>query len=343
MLDFLLLDGFDPDVGELAMRVAIKQNSADDPRFLRIKLRLGHSGDALQPLKRELSSHLRLPLPPLWDNGIKLIIHAIEEDLAKPDGRNPAVHTWVPTQILHPTDARRCTLNHPVEAQARIIYEWAQRLELNGEIGRATELLERMLILSPGNIHALRRLAILLRELGLIDEYLDITEQWTRSEPNEPEAFIRHAEALIYLERPKEALEICIQLLHTNPIHPLAHIGAAQAKSLLGGNPYPNLDAAVELDRSNTLLVLKESYDYRSITRKEYDVTYTQEMLTRLLNVTPAEVKTFVYKHHLPLAPSNGSISESELSLWVGIQNRYNLLPYGLHWSAPTPRSLPDI
>lgn len=343
MLDFLLMDGFDPDLGELALRVAIKQSSSDDPRFLRLKLRLGHNGDALQPIKRELSSHLRIPLPPLWERGIKLIIHAIEDDLARPDGRNPYVHTWVQTQILHPSDERRCTLNHSVEAQARIIFDWAQRLESNGEGGRAVELLERMLLLSPGNILALKRLAVLLRELGLIEEYLEITEQWARVEPDEPEAFIRYAEALIYLEKPKEALEVFQRLLGSNPMHPMAHLGAAQAKSLLGGNPYPHLDAAMELDRPIAVSVLKETFDYRSISYSTSEAAYTQDLLAGLLNVTPAEINTFVRKYHMPIASPNGSIHESELSRWVGIQNRYNLLPYGLHWSAPTPHSLPEI
>jgi tetratricopeptide (TPR) repeat protein len=304
---------------------------------------MGHGGDALQPIRRELSSHLRIPLPPLWERGIKLIIHAIEEDLARAEGRNPATHAWVQTQILHPSDERQCTLNHTVEAQAQIIYDWALRLESNGERGRATELLERMLLLSPGNALALRRLATLLRELGLIEEYLEISEQWIRAEPDEPEALIRQAEALIYLERPKEALEVFQKLLTSNPMHPMAHLGAAQAKSLLGGDPYPHLDAAMELDRPITVSVLKETFDYRTILHSAHEAAYTLDLLAGLLNVTPAEIKTFVNKHRLPLASPNSSIRESELSRWVGIQNRYNLLPYGLHWSAPTPRSLPEI
>ena len=35
------------------------------------------------------------------------------------------------------------------------------------------------------------------------------------------------------------------------------------------------------------------------------------------------------------------AIRETELTRWVGIQNRYQLLPAGLHWTAPTPRSVP--
>ena len=342
-LDFLLLDGFDPETGELALRVALTQNSPNDPRFLRLKLHLGRSGDPLQPLKRELSSHLRLPLPDLWERGMKLIIRAVEGDMSGPEGRNPAVHMWVQTQILHPTDERRSTLNHSIEDQAQILFDWAQRFEVNGEPARAAELLERVLLLSPGNVSALRRLSALLRELCLVEECLGITEQWLRLQPDEAEAIVRHAEALIYLERPGEALTVLQRLLQANPMHPMAHIGVAQAKSLLGGDPYAHLDAALELDRSVTISVLRETFDYRSLSHPVSETVYTSGELHGLLNITPAMLKTFVNKFNLPLDVSKGSIHESELSRWVGIQNRYNLLPYGLHWSAPTPRKLPEI
>jgi hypothetical protein len=342
-IDFLLLDGFDPDVGELALRVGIKQGSNEGPRFLRLKLPLGHDNDPLQPLRRELSTHMRIQLPALWERGIKLIIHAIEADLAGPQGRDPATHMWVKTQIMHPSDERRCTLNHTIETQARVLYEWAEKLEYNKELGRAAELLERVLLLQPGNVYAVKRLSGLLRELGLIEECLEVTEQWLRAEPEETEAIIRRAEALIYLERPKEALAIFLKLSRSNPMHPMAHLGVAQAKSLLGGNPYSYLDAALALDRATTMAVLKETFDYRSITHTDYDSVYSLELLTGLLNVTPAEIKAFVNKYHMPLRLPDGSIYESELSRWVGIQNRYNLLPNVIHWSAPTPRKLPEI
>jgi tetratricopeptide (TPR) repeat protein len=342
-LDFLLLDGFDPETGALALRVAITQISPEDPRFLRLRLHLGRRGDPLQPLRRELESHLRLPLPELWESGLKLIIHAVEEDLAQPNGRDPALHLWVQTQVMHPSDERRSTINHSLPEQAQIVFDWSQKLELNGEPARAAELLERMLLLSPGNTEALKRLSALLRELGMIEESLDITEQWSKLAPSEPESFVRHAEALLYLEKPKEALKVFQDLLLTNPMHPMAHIGAAQAKGFLGGDPYPHLDAALELNSPLTISVLKETFDYRAISHSIFEKVYPLSELPELLGVSLAELKTFMEKHQMPLNPNDGSIHESALSRWVGIQNRYNLLPSPLHWSAPTPRKLPEI
>jgi hypothetical protein len=343
MLDFLLFDGFDPESGELALRIAITHDGGDAPRFLRLKLQLGGSGDTLQPIKRELASHLKIPLPPLWERGIKLIIHAIEADLAAPNGRDPALHAWVQTQIMHPSDGRRSTINHTIEAQAQILYEWGQRLEASDEPGRATEIYERMLLLSPGNVGALRQLSALLRELGMIEECIEITEQWMRAEPQEPEAHIRRGEALIYAERPKDALEIFQNLLRLNPMHPMAHLGAAQAKSLMGGDPFPHLDAALELNRAIAISVMTETFDYRSLARHANEASYAMNELPRLLGVTPAEIKTFAKNHQLPISPDTESVRESELSRWVGVQNRYGLLPYPLHWTAPTPRKLPEI
>ena len=342
VLDFLLLDGFDPATGELALRVALAQTEPEDPRFLRLRLKLGHPGDPLQPLKRELATHLRLPLPAPWERGLRLVIHAIEEDMARPGGGAGSIHDWVKTQIMHPSDDRRSTLGHPMAEQARILFGWAERLESNGEPARAAELLERMLLLSPGNPHALRRLSALLRDLHLVEESLGVTEQWMGAEPEEAEAPIRHAEALLYLERPRDALRVLRALLQNNPMHPMAHIGAAQAKSLLGGDPYPHLDAAFELDGGFTEAVLKATFDYRALSHSANEASYTLPELQALLGVTRAELRTFAEERLMPLA-EDGSIHESDLSRWVGIQNRYNLLPYPLHWSAPTPRKLPDI
>jgi tetratricopeptide (TPR) repeat protein len=342
-LDFLLLDGFDPETGELALRVALSSDKPDVPRFLRMKLHLGRKGDPLQPLRRELTHHVRAPLPPLWERGLKLIVHALEEDMAGPGGRDPAKYLWVETQILHPSDERRCTINHSLEAQAQILFDWGLRLESNIDAPRAAELFERVLILSQGNPAALRKLSALLGELGLIEERLAITEQWMRFEPNEPEAFLKHGEALIYLDRPKEALSVFQGLLAASPLHPFAHLGAAQAKGLLGGDPYPHLDAAYELNSPLTAAVLKETFDYGSILHSENEAIYSFGQLPGLLGVTPAEIRAFSENHRLPLRPPAGSIRESELSLWVGVQNRYGLLPFGLHWSAPTPAKLPEI
>jgi len=343
MLDFILFDGFDPESGELALRIAVVQDAGDGPRFLRLKLQLGGSGDPLQPIRKELASHLRSALPPLWERGIKLVIQAIEADLVRPNGSNPALYAWVQTQILHPTDGRLSTINHTIEAQAQILYEWGQKLEASDEPGRAAEIYERLLLLSPGNVNALRQLSALLRELAMIEECLDITWQWMCAAPDEIEAYLRYAEALIYVERPDEALDIFQNLLNSNPMHAMAHIGAAQAKSLMGGDPFPHLDAAVELNAAMAHSVLRETFDYRSLAAHPNEPSYLMSELPKLLGIASAEIKTFAKNHQMPINPETESVRESELSRWVGAQNRYGLLPYPLHWSAPTPRKLPEI
>jgi hypothetical protein len=95
----------------------------------------------------------------------------------------------------------------------------------------------------------------------------------------------------------------------------------------------------MELDKAATVSVLQETFDYRVTTRRGDERGYAMDDLPALLGVSSAEVRTYVQERHLPLIGE--AVREVELTHWVGIQNRYQLLPAGLHWSAPTPRSLP--
>jgi tetratricopeptide (TPR) repeat protein len=338
-LRYLLLDGFDPETGELALRVSAHGGDAVGPQLLRLKLHLGRHGDALQPLRRELTNLVQMPLPQLWDRGLKLFIRAIEDELNQPEGRDARRYMWVQTQILHPTDERRSTLNHPVQRQVEILWDWAQRLDQEGDGARAMELVERLLLLSPKHRSALEWLSTLLRNQGMVEEMLDVTERWLAVEPNNPAALLRRGEALVYLEQPRDAMDAFQAILKSNPLHAVEHLGAAQAASLQGGDPFPHLDAAMELDKAVTLSVLQETFDYRVITRRGEERGYALADLPTLLGVSSAEVRTYVQECHLPL--SGEAVREIELTHWVGIQNRYQLLPNGLHWTAPTPRSLP--
>jgi hypothetical protein len=342
-LHYLLLDGFDPDTGELGLRVRVDSELPGETRFLRLKLHLGRSGDPLQPLRRELQTHVQMPIPPLWDRGLKIVIRAIEDELATPEGRNPARYTWVQTQLLHPTEERRGTLNHPVARQADILWDWAQRAEKEGGDAQAIELLERMLLLAPQHVSALAWLCSLLRRQSMIEELAEVSERLLLLTPASPEALLMHGEAMLHLQRNAEAGESFARLLKANPVHPLGHLGAAQARSLAGGDPCPHLDAALELDRAATLSVLRETFDYRILAPPPRENTYPLDVLPILLGVSPGEAETFCRERGLPVTGPAGSVRETELSRWVTIQNRYQLLPMGLHWLAPTPRHIPEL
>ena len=342
-LHYLLLDGFDPDTGELALRVRVDGETEGETRFLRLKLHLGRSGDPLQPLRRELQTHVQMPIPPLWDRGLKIVIRAIEDELATPEGRNPARYTWVQTQLLHPTEERRGTLNHPVARQADILWDWAQRAEKEGGDAQAIELVERMLLLAPQHVSALAWLCSLLRRQSMIEELAEVSERLLLLTPASPEALLMHGEAMLHLQRNAEAGESFARLLKANPVHPLGHLGAAQARSLASGDPCPHLDAALELDRAATLSVLRETFDYRILAPLPRENTYPLDVLPILLGVSPGEADTFCRERGLPVTGPAGSVRETELSRWVTIQNRYQLLPMGLHWLAPTPRHIPEL
>lgn len=342
-LHYLLLDGFDPETGELALRVGAFEEETREPQTLRLKLHLGRATDPLQPLRRELQTHVQMPVPPLWDKGLKIIIRAIEDELVAEPGRQPHRYAWVRTQILHPTDVRRGTLNHPVNRQAEILWDWAQRFDQDGDCIRALELYERMLLLAPQHLPALSRLSSLLRQMGMIEEMLLVAGRWVKANPEDPDALLRQGEALLHLERHKEAMEAFSAVLKINPVHPLAHLGAAQAKSFAGGDPCPHLDAALELDREATLSVLRETFDFRVLLPIPAETIYSLDELPGLLGVSPGEAKAFIRERGLPTASSGDALREPELSRWVLIQNRYQLLPVGLHWLAPTPRHIPEL
>jgi len=342
-LQYLLLDGFDPDTGELALRVRVETDPPAELRFLRLKLHLGRTGDPLQPLRRELQTHVQMPVPPLWDRGLKTVIRAIEDELGAPGGRDPGRYTWVCTQLLHPSDERRGTLSHPVARQAEVLWDWAQRAEQEQDDAHAIELLERLLLLTPNHRSALDNLAALLRKAGMVEELLEITDRILAQDPRNAESLLHRGECLINLGRSLEAGEAFAKLLKTNPVHPLAHLGAAQARSLGGQDPFPHLDAALELNREATLSVLRETFDFRILAPAFNENTYPFEVLPALLGVTGAEVQAFCAERGLPVTGPGTTVRETELSRWVNIQNRYQLLPMALHWLAPTPRHIPEL
>jgi len=342
-LHYLLLDGFDPDTGELALRVGAFEEESREAQVLRLKLHLGRNTDPLQPLRRELQTHVQMPVPPLWDKGLKIIVRAIEDELATEPGRQPQRYLWVRTQILHPTDERRGTLNHPVARQSEILWDWAQRFDQDGDALRALELYERMLLLAPQHLPALARLTALLRQQGMIEEMLSVADRWLQAKPLEPEALLRRGEALLHLERFRDAQEAFEAVLKQHPVHPLAHLGAGQAKSYGGGDPLPHLDAALELNREATLSVLRETFDFRVLVSIPGESTYPLEDLSAVLGVSPGEVKAFIRERGLPATAPGERVRECELSRWVTLQNRYQLLPMGLHWRAPTPRHIPEL
>ncbi len=342
-LHYLLLDGFDPDTGVLALRVALHEDDGSEDRILRLKLYLGHSEDPLAPLRQALQTHAFAPLPELWSRGLKIIIRALEDEMATPEGRQETRYRWVATQVLHPTDLRRSTLTHPVARQADILWDWAQRFDREGDALRAMDFFERLLILAPHHQPAIARLCALLRDHGFIEEALGLADRWLQLQPDHPDALLRKGEALLHLERIPEARAAFEAILKTNPVHPLAHLGAAQARSLAGGDPCPHLDAALELDADVTRSVLRETFDYRVRVPLPHETLYALEELPELLGVSPAEVQDFLAHRGLPASGPEGRVRESELNRWVTLQNRYQLLPMGLHWIAPTPRHIPEL
>lgn len=342
-LRFLILDDFDPDTGELALRVAFQPGEEPGLELLRLRLHLGRPGNPLEPLSRELRTHVQMPVPPLWEHGLKTIVHAIEDELAAPEGRNPLRYLWVRTQLLHPADPARSTPNHPVQRQVEVLRAWASRLDQDRQSLRAAEILDRLLLLAPKDVASLAYLASFFRSQGMAEEMAAVAERWLKAEPGRLEARLRHGEALLRLGRAQEARAAFEAVLKVHPVHLLAHVGMAQALGLLGGNPFPHLDAAQELDPAAAASVLRETFDYRLLNPPAGDRLHDLEALPPLLGVSGAEVQDYLQYLGLPRTGPEGRVRESELARWAGVMNRYALLPGGLNWAAPTPRRLPEL
>jgi tetratricopeptide (TPR) repeat protein len=323
--------------------VAFQAGPETSLELIRLRLHLGRPGNTLEPLIRELRTHVQMPLPPLWEHGLKTIVHAMEEELANPDGRNPLRYLWVRTQLLHPAEAARSTPNHSVAGQVEILRDWAHRLDQEGQFIRAAEILDRLLLLAPKDVTTLAYLTGFFRSQGMAEEMAAVAERWSRAEPDRVEAKLRHGEALLRLGRAQEARARFELVLKAHPVHLLAHLGMAQALGLLGGNPFPHLDAAQELDPAAAASVLRETFDYRLLLPPPGDRNHGLEELPPLLGVSGAEVQDYLQFLGLPMAGPEGTVRESELARWVGVMNRYSLLPGGLNWSAPTPRRLPEL
>jgi tetratricopeptide (TPR) repeat protein len=342
-LRFLILDDFDPDTGELALRIAFQPGPEAPLELIRLRLHLGRSGNPLDPLSRELRTQVQMPVPPLWEHGLKTIIHAVEEELANPEGRQSFRYLWVRTQVLHPSDPSRSTPNQSVPRQVEVLRDWAHRLDQEGQSLRAAEILERLLLLAPKDVTSLAYLVRFFRSQGMAEEMAAVAERWIKAEPARIEAHLHGGEALLRLGRAQEARAEFERVLKVHPVHLLAHLGMAQAMAMLGGNPFPHLDAAQELDPAATASVLRETFDYRLLTPSPLDGAHPLNTLPDLLGVSMAEVQDYCQFLGLPVANAEGMVRESELARWVGVMNRYALLPNGLNWSAPTPRRLPEL
>ena len=88
--------------------------------------------------------------------------------------------------------------------------------------------------------------------------------------------------------------------------------------------------------------MLEETFDYRILKKVTGERRVPFEDLPAHLGVSSAEIRTLAAHNGLPLG-ADGSIRESELARWAGIQNRCQLRAAGLHWTAPTPRIVPEL
>lgn len=339
-LRFMFLDEFDPLTNHLYLRVAYHDGRDGIPQagfqILRQSIQITETLP-LETLQREFRRVLKIPMPLLWFDYLKLVIHALDLEVMKMKTNEKPNLWWVGVQCFHPTDPNRSTLHFEISEQVNILKEWIFQMEEEKDEMRYIEFLSRALLMAPQDPALLRRIVFYLKQTSQFQEAYECVKRWLMVDPDREEALCIKAELQIALGKTIKARELFETLMARNRINPKYYLGLAQTNSFLGKDPVPYLDAAVELDRVFSCEVLKSTFNYRLQERPTHGPFYDFEILPDQLGLSAGEIKKFMSGDS---SITDQPIHEQELTRWVTIMNRYRLLPEAIPWNAPTPKQI---
>lgn len=342
-LRFMFLDEFDPQLNQLYLRVAYHDgregNIQEGFQILRQSVNIDETLP-LETLQREFRRVLKTPMPPLWFDYLKLVIHALDLEQKKIKINEKPNLWWVGVQCFHPTDPSRSTLHFDIAHQVDILKEWIFQMEEEKDEIRYIEFLSRSLLMAPQDPALLRRMVFYLKQTSQIQDAYELTKRWLVVTPDHEEAICIKAELQIALGKVEKARVLFESLMERNRINPKYYVGLAQANSLLGIDPIPYLDAANELDRAFTSEVLKSTFNYRLYHRPSTGAFYSFDNLPDQLGLSSSEIRQFMLRDtSLLMEP----LHEIELTRWVTVMNRYRLMPESILWNAPTPKQIQGL
>ena len=342
-LRFMFLDEFDPQLNQLYLRVAYHDgregNIQEGFQILRQSVNIDETLP-LETLQREFRRVLKTPMPPLWFDYLKLVIHALDLEQKKIKINEKPNLWWVGVQCFHPTDPSRSTLHFDIAHQIDILKEWIFQMEEEKDEIRYIEFLSRSLLMAPQDPALLRRMVFYLKQTSQIQDAYELTKRWLVVTPDHEEAICIKAELQIALGKVEKARVLFESLMDRNRINPKYYVGLAQTNSLLGIDPIPYLDAANELDRAFTSEVLKSTFNYRLYQRPSTGAFYSFDNLPDQLGLSSSEIRQFMLRDtSLLMEP----LHEIELTRWVTVMNRYRLMPEAILWNAPTPKQIQGL
>lgn len=339
-LRFMFLDDFDPLTNHLYLRVAYHDGRDGVVQagfqILRQSVNITETLP-LESLQREFRQVLKTPMPPLWFDYLKLVVHALGLELKKMKTNEKPNLWWVGVQCFHPIDPGRSTLHFEIAQQVDILKEWIFQMEEERDEVRYIEFLSRALLMAPQDPALLRRMVFYLKQTSQLKDAYELTKRWLLVNPDEEEALCIKAELQIALGQAEKARGLFETLMARNRINPKYYLGLAQANSLLGKDPIPYLDAATELDRTFSSEVLKSTFNYRLHERPALGPFYVVEDLPDQLGLSSSEISKFMSGDP---SISDHPLHEKELTRWVTVMNRYRLLPEAIQWNAPTPKQI---
>lgn len=342
-LRFMFLDEFDPLTNQLYLRVAYHDGRDGTIQagfqILRQSIKISDTLP-LENFQREFRRVVKNPMPPLWFDYLKLVIHALDLELKKMKMNEKPNLWWVGVQCFHPVDPNRSTLRFEMSRQVEILKEWIFQMEEEQDEIQYIEFLSRGLIMAPQDPALLRRMVHYLKQTHQMVDAYELTKRWLLVNPDSEEALCTKAELQIALGKIEKAQVSFESLMSRNRINAKYYLGLAQTNSLRGKDPIPYMDAATELDRTFSGEVLKSTFNYRLHERPSKGPYYDYENLPDQLGLSSAEISKFMSRDPLN---STQPLHEKELTQWITVMNRYRLLPEAIPWNAPTPKKIEGL
>ncbi|MFM1774041.1 MAG: hypothetical protein RL124_813 [Acidobacteriota bacterium] len=190
-LRFMFLDDFDPLTNHLYLRVAYHDGRDGVVQagfqILRQSVNITETLP-LESLQREFRRVLKTPMPPLWFDYLKLVVHALGLELKKMKTNEKPNLWWVGVQCFHPIDPGRSTLHFEIAQQVDILKEWIFQMEEEKDEVRYIEFLSRALLMAPQDPALLRRMVFYLKQTSQLKDAYELTKRWLLVNPDEEEA-----------------------------------------------------------------------------------------------------------------------------------------------------------
>lgn len=344
-LRFILLDAFDPSTAKLRLRIAYHdgREGEEGQGFQTFRATVSINDILpLEDLQRDFRSKIKTPMPKLWVTLLKDFVSLLQGEIKRKKTFQDNDFLWIRSQCFHPTEPQRSTPYKQEQEHVDIIKDWVYQMEAEQDGVYYEEFLSRGLLIRPKDPVFLRRMAYRMKSEGRFEETCELVTRWLHVEPESIEAMTFSADCDLGLGKVAEAQVQFQKVVTRQPKDAAAYLGLAQCALLFGQSAIPFLDAAIELDAPLTKDVLLHHCTYRLQVRPTSPPFWSLEQLPEILGLSPGEIKSTLRPDHLH-DPEHQGFHPQEISQWVTVMNRFQLLKTLINWNAPTSHAVPSI